>query len=87
MRNMKNNILAILTYCLVIFAVCVIFYYFLIWLELYNCEVMGGSFTIENDGILQKMICEVTTQEITVKTDCYRNGEMVDCEDLYQPNR
>jgi hypothetical protein len=57
--------------------------YFFMWIDKANCDAMGGSYSIENDGYTQKTICKVTTtqtSQISERT-CLENGVVVNCSE------
>ena len=80
MNNVGKAIAGIMFFLIVLTLITYIF----LWVDRWNCDCMGGSYRIENDGMIQKSICEITTRtiNITKTTNCLINGVKTNCSDM-----
>jgi len=77
MNDTILTIIFILVLLITIFAVIIAINYITTWFDKWNCDSLGGAFRIENDGYIQKTICQVTSSTQTSK--CYKNNKEVNC--------
>lgn len=81
MNEKAFGIIFVLAFLLILLAIIIAITYISTWFDKWNCDSLGGAFRIENDGWVQKTICEVRNiTQIQIHTSkCYKNNKEVDC--------